>query len=91
MYLSKFSYTKIFDDILESVSKFCQGKLVAVLEGGYNLRFLGKMTCQVIAKMAEIPFSFTDKPRCTTPKIREKGEKILQKIKKTHSTFWNLR
>jgi acetoin utilization deacetylase AcuC-like enzyme len=91
LYLSKFGYTKIFDGILESVSKSCQGKLVAILEGGYNLRFLGKITCQVIAKMAEVPFSFLDKPRCSTPKIRKKAEKILQRIKKTHSTFWNLR
>ena len=32
--LSAYSYIKIFDAILESAAKFCQGKLVASLEGG---------------------------------------------------------
>ncbi len=90
MYLSARSYTRIFDAILESASKFCQGKLVAVLEGGYSLRFLGKLACAVTAKMAEIPYSLKDKPHCANLKIRKKGEKTIEQVKKTQSSLWNI-
>jgi len=89
--LSALSYAKIFDAVLESAMKFCQGKLVAVLEGGYSLRFLGKMACAVTAKMAEIPYSIQDKPRCANLKIRRKGEKTIKQVKKIQSSFWNIK
>ncbi len=89
--LSALSYTKVFDAVLEAATKFCQGKLVAVLEGGYRLRFLGKMACAVTAKMAEIPYSIKDKPRCANLKIRRKGEKTIEQVKKIQSSFWNIK
>jgi acetoin utilization deacetylase AcuC-like enzyme len=89
LYLSAFSYTKIFDQILESAATLCQRKLVAILEGGYSLRFLGKMACAVTAKMANIPYALKDKPRCANLKIRRNGEKIIKQIKKIQSSFWN--
>jgi acetoin utilization deacetylase AcuC-like enzyme len=88
--LSAFSYAKIFDAVLGSAAKFCQGKLVAVLEGGYNLRFLGKMACAVTANMAEIPYSIRDKHRGAGLKVRKKGEKTINRIKEIQSPFWNI-
>lgn len=88
--LSALSYAKIFDIVLESATKFCQGKLVAVLEGGYSLRFLGKMACAVTAKMAEIPYCIKNKPRCANLQIQRKGEKTIEQVKKTQSSFWNI-
>ena len=88
--LSAFSYAKIFDAVLESAAKFCQGRLVAVLEGGYNLRFLGRIACAVTAKMAEIPYSIKDKHRGSDIKVRKKGEKTIKRIKKIQSPFWNI-
>jgi len=88
--LSALSYVKIFDSILESASKFCQGKLVAVLEGGYSLRFLGKMACAVTAQMAEISYSIRDKHHAAVIKVRRKGEKTINRIKKLQSSFWNI-
>jgi len=88
--LSALSYAKIFDSILESAAKFCQGKLVAVLEGGYSLRFLGKMACAVTAQMAEISYSIRDKHHAAGIKVRRKGEKTINRIKKLQSSFWNI-
>jgi acetoin utilization deacetylase AcuC-like enzyme len=88
--LSAFSYAKIFDTLLESAAKFCQGKMVAVLEGGYSLRFLGKMACAVTAKMAGIPYSLTDKHVAADVNVRKKGEKKIEKAKKLHESFWNM-
>jgi len=89
--LSALSYTKIFDAILESASKFCQGKLVAALEGGYSLRFLGNMACAVTAKMAEIPYVIQDRHYGAGIKIRKKGEKTIAQVKKIQSSFWNIK
>jgi acetoin utilization deacetylase AcuC-like enzyme len=88
--LSAFSYTKIFDTILEQATRFCQGKVVAVLEGGYSMRFLGKMACAVTAKMAEIPYKLKDKHQGTSAKVWRKGEKTIKQVKKIQSRFWNI-
>ena len=84
------SYTKIFDSILESASQLCQGRLVAVLEGGYNLRFLGKMAAAVTARLAEIPYSLNDRRRGATVKIHKQGEKMLKQVKQQQSDFWDM-
>jgi acetoin utilization deacetylase AcuC-like enzyme len=89
--LSAFSYAKIFDGILELAAEYCQGKLVAVLEGGYSLRLLGKMVCALTAKMAEIQYFIRDKSYYTSLKMRKKGEKSIEKIKKIQSSFWKIK
>jgi acetoin utilization deacetylase AcuC-like enzyme len=88
--LSTFSYAKIFDTILESAAKLCQGRVVAALEGGYSLSFLGRMACAVTAKMANIPYKIKDKHRAASSKVRRRGEKTIKHIKKVQSQFWNI-
>ena len=88
--LSTFSYTKIFDSLLESASQLCQERLVAVLEGGYNLRLLGKMATAVTARLAKIPYSFDDRRYGGSVKIRQEGEQILNQVKLQQSNFWDL-
>lgn len=90
MSLSAFSYTKIFDTVLEQATRFCQGKVVAVLEGGYSMRFLGKMASAVTAKMAGIPYKLRDKHQSVGIKIKRKGEKTIAQVKKIQSRFWNI-
>jgi acetoin utilization deacetylase AcuC-like enzyme len=88
--LSKYSYDKIFDRILEIAEKFSQGRLLSVLEGGYNLRFLRKMACAITAKLANLSYGFYDKPYSAEPIVRKKGEIIINKIKKIQSEFWKI-
>ena len=63
---------------------------MAVLEGGYSMRFLGKMACAVTAKMAGIPYQLKDKHQGTGVKVRRKGEKTINKVKNIQSHFWNI-
>ena len=88
--LSTLSYVKIFGKVLELASEFCAGKLVAILEGGYNLRFLGRMAVSVIARMAEVPYFIKDKRPVADPGIRKRAEKIIEEVKRVQSSFWNL-
>jgi acetoin utilization deacetylase AcuC-like enzyme len=85
------SCNKIFDTALEVASKFCQQKFVAVLEGGYNLKFLGKLACSAVAKMAQIPYAVNDRQRGTPLKGRKKADKMITQAKKSQSQFWNLK
>jgi acetoin utilization deacetylase AcuC-like enzyme len=88
--LSTFSYIKIFDLVLGLASKFCRGRLVAILEGGYSLRFLGKMASAAIAGMAEIPYSVHDRRPGADLKTRKKGEKMIKEVKKIQLPFWKM-
>jgi acetoin utilization deacetylase AcuC-like enzyme len=88
--LSTLGYGKIFGKILELASKFCAGRLVAILEGGYSLRFLGRMAVSVIARMAEVPYFTKDKRRMANPGILKQAERIIQEVKRVQSSFWTL-
>jgi acetoin utilization deacetylase AcuC-like enzyme len=88
--LSTLGYGKIFGKILELASKFCAGRLVAILEGGYSLRFLGRMAVSVIARMAEVQYFTKDKRPMADPSILKQAEKIIEEVKRVQSSFWNL-
>jgi len=88
--LSALSYVEIFEKALELASKFCAGKLVAILEGGYSLRFLGRMVVSAIAKMAEVPYTIKDKRPVAGPGIRKRAERMIEEVKEIQSSFWDL-
>ncbi len=88
--LSALSYVETFGKVLELASKFCMGRLVAVLEGGYSRSFLGRMAVAVIAKMAGIPYPIKDKQSVAGPRIRKRARKIIEEVKSFQSSFWNL-
>ncbi len=86
--LSASSYSQIFGKVLELASKFCAGKFVAILEGGYSLRFLGQMAAVAIARMAKVPYRIRNKPSVAGPKIRKLSERIIEEVKNIQSSFW---
>lgn len=89
--LSTFSYAETFERILALASQLCDGKTVAVLEGGYSQGFLGTMTSAVVAKMSDMPYSIQDR-RSTAPlRIRKRAEETLNEVKNIQSCFWNLK
>jgi len=88
--LSSSIYLKIFRTVLSLASQFCMGKIVAVLEGGYSLSFLGKMATGVIGRMAGISYTIRDKHPVATPEIRKKAEETIGEVKRTQSSFWDL-
>ena len=88
--LSALSYVKTFGKVLELSSKFCMGRLVAVLEGGYSRSFLGRMTVAVIAKMAGISYPIKDKQPVAGSKIQKWAKKIIEEVKSIQSSFWDL-
>ncbi len=88
--LSASTYLKIFADVLNLASRFCAGKLVAVLEGGYSLSFIGKIATAVIGKMADVSYLIQDKHPVAVPEVWNQVEKTIVAAKRVHSKFWDL-
>jgi len=88
--LSTLSYTQVFSQILGLASRFCKGRLVAVLEGGYSLRLLGNMTVAVIAQMAAVPYQSRDKHATADPRIQRQASEIVKEVRHIQSSFWNM-
>jgi len=88
--LSSFTYLKIFERMLSLASQFCMGKTVAVLEGGYSLRFLGKMVTGAIGRMAGVSYNIRDKYCVAQREIRRQADKIMGEAERAQSSFWNL-
>ncbi len=59
--LSAVIYASIFEKILNLASTLCEGRFVASLEGGYNLKKLGKLVASTISKMAGFQYSIKGK------------------------------
>ncbi len=88
--LSANSYASTFVKIIDLASAFCEDRFVAMLEGGYNLRKLGKLVALTISKMAGFPYSLTDESPSVSSKAEKEAEKVVEEVKKMHSAFWSL-
>jgi len=83
MKLSEKGYTNMTNQILEMASKNCQGKLIFVLEGGYNNEGIKKGTRAVLKKLNEKP----DKPRQPRNKESQEFQEYCQKVKKYYGKY----
>lgn len=89
--LSSNGYLETFEKMLNLASKNCKGKLVAVLEGGYSLSFIGKIATGTIARMMGLSYSIQDKRPTADTRIQEQAEKIIKEARNFQSRFWNLK
>jgi acetoin utilization deacetylase AcuC-like enzyme len=88
--LSALCYQEIYETIFNVASEMCEGKLVLALEGGYNLRFIGKLVVTAVAKMSGAIYSIEDKVPVTKKRIKEQGEKVIKEVKHVQKAFWNV-
>jgi acetoin utilization deacetylase AcuC-like enzyme len=83
-------YETIFQMIVDVASETCEGKLVAVLEGGYSLRAVGKIAATAIARMSGTAYAANDTVPVASGKTRMLGESIIEDAKKVQRSFWKL-
>ncbi|MCZ2855930.1 MAG: histone deacetylase [Candidatus Bathyarchaeota archaeon] len=90
--LSAHIYTKVYSKILNLSSQFCNGKLVAILEGGYHLKTLGRLASSAIARLASIAYTVESK-RSLHPSTRleRKAERVIDEVKRVQSSFWSFK
>ncbi|UCH32785.1 MAG: histone deacetylase [Candidatus Bathyarchaeota archaeon] len=88
--ISAVSYATIFDKLLRLASRFCRDRLVVLLEGGYNLRHLGKLAMLTISRMSGFPYSIKSESPPVNEQVEKHAEKVIENVKKVQSVFWNL-
>lgn len=88
--LSMLCYQKIYDKIVDIASITCDGRVVAVLEGGYSLKFVGKIAAVAIAKMSGIPYNVSDKISKAQLTVKKRGKRVIKSVKKVQRKFWSL-
>ena len=88
--LSASCYLETFSHMLSLASRFCKGKLVAVLEGGYSLNYIGKMAAAIVAKMAGVPYALQDKAPAVSARVRKQAENVIKEVRSVQSSFWDL-
>lgn len=90
LHLSVGGYQEIFGKIVTLATRLCERKLVATLEGGYSLDFLGKMATAAIAKMASTSYPIKDNRPTARPQTLRKAVKVINSVKRIQSSFWKL-
>jgi acetoin utilization deacetylase AcuC-like enzyme len=88
--LSILSYQKISETIVDLASKICEGRLVCALEGGYSLRFVGRIASVAIGEMSETAYVTSEKARATREAARKQGENAIKSVKEIQRDFWNV-
>jgi acetoin utilization deacetylase AcuC-like enzyme len=89
--LSALCYEKVYWKIIELASQICDGRLVFVLEGGYSLKFVGKLAALAIARMSGSNYTVDDRVVAASMRVKRQGERVLKEAKKIQESFWNLR
>ncbi|MEM2995354.1 MAG: histone deacetylase [Candidatus Bathyarchaeia archaeon] len=88
--LSTQCYQKLYETIVKLAFETCEGKLVSVLEGGYSLKFVGKIAAIAIAKMSETSYIVDDKPPLVNRRVRRQSEKVIGEVKEVQRNFWHI-
>ncbi len=86
--LTSQGYSRIAEILLEVADKHSNGKMIALLEGGYNLDALSRGTANVVSKMAGIDDEVQDKVVEEPPSLREYIKKVLKQLKQNLKDFW---
>ena len=88
--LSALCYQEIYEIIVNLASEVCEGRLVSVLEGGYSLKFVGKIAAAAIAKMTRAFYIVDDKVPVTSKRNRRRGETVIKDVKEVQRVFWSI-
>ncbi len=88
--LSALCYREVYKTIVNLASEICGGRLASVLEGGYSLKFVGKIAATATAKMSGAPYIINDKVPVTDKRARRRGETAIRDVKEIQRTFWNI-
>ncbi len=88
--LSTYCYAQVYDAISTLASRICNGRLVSVLEGGYSIKFVGKLAASATAKMSRSPYLVCDRVTTSQKRVKIKGKETLEKVKRVQKDFWNV-
>jgi acetoin utilization deacetylase AcuC-like enzyme len=89
--LSASCYGRIYDRIMLIARDMCRGKVVSVLEGGYSLRWVGKIAGEIVAKLSGASYEVFDRQPVPNIGVLRQGEKVIREVRRVQGAFWNLK
>lgn len=81
---------EVFETIRGLASTLCDGRLLSVLEGGYNVKTMGPLTVAAIAKMSLTNLRLEEKTPTIKRDVMFQGEKVIEETKKVQNDFWEI-
>jgi acetoin utilization deacetylase AcuC-like enzyme len=71
-------------------SELCDRELALILEGGYNVNFVGKLATQALSRISGNQYRLDDEVPRSRKRTRENGEKAIKEVKKVQRSFLHL-
>lgn len=88
--LSAYIYPRIFQLILDFAYRVCDGRMAAILEGGYNIWLLRRVVVACVAKMAGLTIKIKDKRPPINLLAQKEAEKVIRNVRRIQSRYWSL-
>jgi len=88
--LSGSGISRVYRAIADLATEVCQGRLVAVLEGGYNVRVVGKLATAAVAHVSGTRYPVKNRSPRISGRMESQGMRVLEELKRTQRAFWNL-
>jgi acetoin utilization deacetylase AcuC-like enzyme len=89
--LSALCYERVFRMISGLAARTHSERMVQVLEGGYDKRFVGKIASLAIAEMSRSEYALHDRAPAESSQVRILGERTIEATKRVQRKFWNLK
>ena len=88
--LSATAIQKIHQHIMRLANQLCHGRLAMTLEGGYNLKTIGKLASTAVATMSNTSYTFTDRTPNRSARTEAQAAKIIAEVKNVQRTSWKI-
>lgn len=89
--LSATAYLKAAELVMELAQKFCQGRVVMFLEGGYDLQGLSESIYNTLFAMSGNGTPVQEKPPTEDARIRKYMTMLLSEVKTVLKPWWKIR
>jgi acetoin utilization deacetylase AcuC-like enzyme len=88
--LSASCIQEVYEVVVGLASELCHGRLVLILEGGYNPKVLGKLATSAVAEMSGTRYVVRDKILRPSRDVQAQGVTIIEEVKKVQKSFWSI-
>jgi len=88
--LSAFIYNEMTKQMVKLSNKYCNGKLIACLEGGYSHDTLSKSLPATVAALTQTEIKIDDRKPEAPNYTKNKAEETIKNIKKKLNQYWKI-
>jgi acetoin utilization deacetylase AcuC-like enzyme len=88
MQVTPFGFASMTSLLMTCAEKFCGGKLLIALEGGYHLEGITESAKKTLATLIDNKAADADQ-KTSAPSVSFDTENVLRSVKRAHSKYWS--